>query len=84
MTTVSDDLAEFWFWLPLPDRRALCALARVDRWVPERQWSELATHEKMALVRAMLAVGELADECAQALAGTWRAIQEQATRATPG
>lgn len=82
MPSEVDDLFSFEWQHMLPgDRRALALIAYCSE-VEQREargifvpWSELTTVDRMALVRAMRRVGELATQCADILQRAHDAIE---------
>lgn len=66
-------LGDVWLRLPPWDRRALALIGHCytlerrlakEKFVP---WPELETNDRMALIRAMRVIGDLAEQCAAGL-----------------
>lgn len=81
MAEVDELLAHEWQHMLPGDRRALALIAYCSE-VEQREargvfvpWSELTTVDRMALIRAMRRVGELATHCADILQRAHEAIE---------
>lgn len=64
---VDFELTDFWYWLPDRDRRVLFAMACIDAPVERVTWDQLTTEQRVAIIRGMQDLAQLALESAKAL-----------------
>lgn len=64
---VDFELTDFWYWLQERDRRVLCVMACVDVSNAGRRWDQIETEKRVAIIRGMHELAQLALESAQAL-----------------
>lgn len=61
------ELADFWYWLPVNDKRVLCAAGHVDAANVDLRWPDIPTEKRVAIIRGMNSLAQLTIDCAVAL-----------------
>lgn len=84
MSALDNVMLNVWECLPAGERRALAVMAychALDRELAQGKfvsWAELQTADRVALIRSMSTVGELAITCAAVLETARGALEEEA------
>lgn len=72
------ELADFWFWLPVNDRRVLCAAGHVDVANVELRWPDISSENRVKIIRGMNGLAQLAMDCAVALSSAREQLNKHA------
>lgn len=74
------ELADFWYWLPVNDRRVLCAAGYVDVANVELRWSDISSENRVKIIRGMNGLAQLALDCAVALHSAREQLNKHSAR----